>query len=216
MPAASRVLMRVLGPGLGAIAFAVVAVGLYLAANVRGPGASTSAIAGCESADAQAFVESREFTPFEDQITHVPDFPINPDGAPIAAAAGSGPTMLDGMSLAWAGAARGANAEAFYFDGVIGSKMTRPQFYAAGGISVLTSPYDPLAGDYVANLQMELGDRVVLVEVGAFDGALTWWDPLSNGVRPHQLSWVSDGLVHSLIGERAPEALVNLARGTVC
>jgi hypothetical protein len=119
------------------------------------------------------------------------------------------------MPMAWAGAARGANEEAFYLDAPLTSAMTRPELFAAGGLIVLTTPADPTA-PYVEGLQAALGDRVTVVKVGQLDGALVWADPMSNGVRPHELSWSSGETVTVLIGVRSPEALLNLARQMVC
>ncbi|HET7181098.1 MAG TPA: hypothetical protein VFI15_02595 [Candidatus Limnocylindrales bacterium] len=198
-------------------AFSIAAVALYVATSVRAPGSVSSAgIEGCRPADVDSIVESKAVTPFEDQTSHIPDVAINPDGSPSMSATAANPRSLDGLPVAWIGAPRGSNAEAFYLNDPIGPKMTRATFYDAGGLSELTYPYDALSGDYAANLQAQLGDRVTLVKVGDVDGVLTWWDPLSNGVRPHELAWVSDGMVHAIIGVRAAEAMVNLARGMAC
>lgn len=193
------------------------AIGVFVA-NILHPPSPLSAagVDGCLVAADSSITESQQFTPYADRLSHVPEFAINPDGAPSVSSSGIGPSTLDRLPTAWAGAANGAYAETFYLGAAITPSMTRPALFAAGGLIELTYPADPQAGPYVAGLQETLGGRVTVVKVGEFDGALTWGDPMSNGVRPHELSWSSGDMIHALLGVRSPEALINLARQTVC
>lgn len=198
-------------------AWSIVTAGALVASSLHTPNAlSAATVDGCQTIADLSISESQQFTPHADRLSHVPEFAINPDGSPLVSSGSLRPATLDGLPIAWAGAASGAYAETFYLNGAITPTMTRPELFEAGGLIELTYPDDPLAGPYVANLQAELGDRVTVVKVGQFDAALTWGDPMSNGVRPHELSWSSGGTVHALLGVRSPEALVNLALGTVC
>jgi hypothetical protein len=171
---------------------------------------------GCQPVPPSSITESERFTPYEDRLTHLRDHPINKGGLRSASRPVFAPSTMDGLPISWVALAKGGFIEVFYLSEPFGPTMTRPGFFAAGGLIFLTYPADVSAGSHAYALQAELGERVTIVKVGQFDGALTWGDPMSNGVRPHQLSWSSVGEIHNLIGVRPAEAIVNLGRGAVC
>lgn len=173
-------------------------------------------VAGCTIAAVSSIKESSHFTPYDQRLTHVPSEFINPEQVSSETAVVPAPSVLDGLGVAWSANYPNGSSATYYFDKPIGPTMTSEEFFAAGGVLLLTDSSDPEAGPYVGALDAELGDRVTTVQVGRFAGALTWADPLSNGVRPHYLTW-SDGATNfTLIGLRPAEEIVNAVRDVLC
>jgi hypothetical protein len=141
----------------------------------------------------------------------------NPDelfsDAPAIALA---PSQLDGKSVALSFVDPRGFSSTYYTDDAIGPKVMADEYFASGGVLLMTDPNDPGAGDYVAALKEQLEERVTIVKVGWFDAALTWADPMANGERPHYLTWVDAGTNLTLVASRPPADFLNLARGLIC
>lgn len=65
-------------------------------------------------------------------------------------------------------------------------------------------------------LLADFPDRAIPVQVGSLAGAMTWADPLANGVRTHNVYWSDGTYNYSLIANRSGAAALTLARGMAC
>lgn len=205
-----RRLVSALASAVVALAVAT-AVLIGLQSNLIGAPLS----AGCgQVPDVQ---ESTAFAPYADRISHLPGLPIRATGGSVApgisdrASAG-----VAGLPMAWADVGNDGNTARYYIDRPVPNDMTAEGFYAAGGILLNQFPVDPRNPAYVTQLATELGNRVSRVQVGPYDGAVTWGDPMSNGVRPHYVSWSNGEVNNTLIADRPAREMVALARGLVC
>lgn len=204
-----------IAPKLASTALAaVLLVATAAVASGRALRVPTGVHDSCDPVAPASIVESEEYTPYRARLSHFPDEPIATTVAtpfrPTYA-----PERIGGLPVSWQ-AANHWYSEVVYFDEAIDPGLTRPELYFEGGLILLSNRWDPGLGDVVAGLKHELGDRVVEVEVGPYDAALVWADPLSNGVRPHHLSWSDGRMAHELIGVRSAEAIVDLVRDAVC
>jgi hypothetical protein len=96
------------------------------------------------------------------------------------------------------------------------TELTRSDFMRLGGIEFHQEPVDSTTGSFAAMLLASLGERAVPVQVGSFQGALTWADPDVGGIRTHNIYW-SDGLHNfALIANRSGADVVTLARDLAC
>lgn len=201
----SRSLLRV----IGALSCVVVLGGLALTRL------SAAELDGCQSVAASSITESQAVTAYQERLTHGPDLSINPDNAPAAVRPAFAPSAVDDLPISWVRATTGFT-QTLYLDKPVGPSMTQPDFFAAGGLMLLSFPADPSAGPYVASLMAELGARATSVEVGQSEGVLVWGDPMSNGVRPHHLSWSVGDMNYRLVGVRSAEGITTLARMAAC
>jgi len=179
--------------------------------RLMGPGATA-----CSGVAEGAIVESQDFTPWESRRSHLPEYPINPSGSPLAPIPADSlvpNNTLDGLPLQWASVG-GNGALVRYFWGVpLGPTVTAWNFWDGGGIELERSLVEGwAAADYAS----EIGERAQIVGVGSYEGVLTWADPGPNGGRPHHLSWSDGTYTYTLIAERSAARVVNLARGMVC
>ena len=168
----------------------------------------------CDPVAPASIVENEAFTPSGARLSNFPDEPIVLTVA-TAFRPRYAPERIGGLPISWQ-AANHWYSEVVYFDGPIDPALTRPELIVAGGLILRSNRWDPGLGPVVSGLKHELGDRVVEVKIGPYDGGLVWADPMSNGVRPHQLSWSDGRMAHRLIGVRTAEAIVDLARAAVC
>jgi len=170
---------------------------------------------GCADLSAGTIKEASNFTPAELQRSDLPAPAINALDRPPADVGSAAVAALDGLPRRFASGSPDAAVQ-YYLDRPIGPLMTTDEFAAAGGIQSERMVRDPNAGYFVDALLQAVGPRAVPVEVGPYEGAFTWADPLDNGVRTHNLYWSDGTYEYALIGDRAPEALINIGRGLVC
>ncbi|MCW2764224.1 MAG: hypothetical protein JWO11_183 [Nocardioides sp.] len=113
------------------------------------------------------------------------------------------------------GAIGGSSAYALYGNANPNGTLAA-NFLRQGGLQLSTYPNE--AGETLASaLVDQLGDRAVRVQVGSFEGAITWGDPDADGLRPHYLSWTDDSNQnYVLTGLMSAEKLLAIGRGTVC
>ena len=171
--------------------------------------------ASCASAAPGSITESAEFTPAAGQRGPVP-VPIRQSQLREAENPLDGlvpDAELDRLPLRLA-LGDGESLYRYFLDRPIPETMTPEDFWASGGIQLEKDPQE--GGDFAAFLLDELGDRAVPIEVGDYRAALTWADPTPSGVRTHNLYWSDGTSNYALIGVRAPETLVTLARELVC
>lgn len=194
------------------------AVGFAFFAVVAALGASAllASPTSCATLREGQISESEKFTPAEWQRGFNVGR-LNPSGAgtpaiPTDALVPS--NTLDGLPLQWAAAGEADTLYRYFLDRPHSADLTISTFLAAGGVEF---DRDPARGEsFAAYLLASEGERAVAVDLGPYQAALTWADPLENGVRPHDLYW-SDGMFnYGLIADRSAVALVNLARGMVC
>jgi hypothetical protein len=191
------------------LGFAFVALALGASASLGGPER------GCSEVAPGDIFESTNYTPASQQ-RRPPGGPINPTGAQSGPALvrGTLPTTIDGLPLQWFSHSA-AGTFAYYWDLPIEPTTTVDTFGGSRGVEFQVVPRDG-GSSFASMLLAEFGDRATPVEVGPFDGALTWHDPDVNGLRRHGLYW-SDGQVHySLIADRPAEEIVNLGRHFAC
>ena len=176
---------------------------------------ASAAAEGC-SAQVEPIEENQSFTPYERRLTHNP-FADDPAVRAVEAAPSGLPGTLDGLPVVAAAEEEHAAGSTVAY-GEAAPKQSRSEFLRSGGLLVVLSP--SAAGESVA---MDLAkdpvvtDRVVLTTVGEHDAAVTWADPDEHGLRPHHVLWTDpSGEQVDLVGVRAPEALVAIARDWVC
>ncbi|GAA4733781.1 hypothetical protein GCM10023350_16700 [Nocardioides endophyticus] len=179
--------------------------------TVRAP----SAAEGC-SAKVEPIDESPSFTPYERRLTHSP-FPDDLAVRAVETPPLGLPDTLDGLAVVGASEAEhGAGSTVAY--GGAAPKEGRSAFLRSGGLLVVLSP--GVAGESVArDLAGDplVADRIVQTTVGEHDAAVTWADPDESGLRPHHVLWTEpSGQEIDLVGVRAPEELVAIARDWVC
>lgn len=192
---------------LGWVVIVIIAV---IGVRVMGAGAVS-----CAALPEGSIIESQKFAPAEG-IPRPPEVPINPSG-------GSGTDVspdrwipnntLDGLPLYLVRQGTPGEVVRWFFDRPIDSDLTLSGFLADGGIVFSRSP---TTGATAAGLAASLGDRAVPVDIGEYEGVLTWGDPLANGVRPHQLWWSDAEYSHYLLADRSAVTITNLARSMVC
>jgi hypothetical protein len=177
---------------------------------------ASAAAEGC-SANVGPIEESRSFTPYERRLTHNPfadDLPVRA----VEAAPSGLPGTLDGLPMVAAAEEEHAAGSTVAY-GEAAPKQGRSEFLRSGGLLVVLSP--GVAGESVArDLAGDpvVADRIVLTTVGEYDAAVTWADPDEHGLRPHHVLWTEppSGQQVDLVGVRAPEDLVAIARDWVC
>jgi hypothetical protein len=104
----------------------------------------------------------------------------------------------------------------FYGRRPIGQDTDLPTFLADEGI-LFTQVRREAGRESVSVLAVaEVGERAFIVRVGPFEAALVHGDPLYNGVRPHGLYWSDESWDYTILADLPAEALVNLARNSVC
>jgi hypothetical protein len=124
------------------------------------------------------------------------------------------PTTLDGRTVRWVVAMDDGSVARYFFDRPISSSLTPEDFWAQGGVQLERHPSTGVA--FYGVVLQEFPERAVPVKVGAFDGAMTWADPASNGVRTHNVYWSEDQYDYALIADRSAAAAVTLAREVAC
>jgi len=154
-----------------------------------------------------SITESEQFTPAEAMRTQPRDGVLDPNSE-----GGVGVLLsLDSMPIRWMN--QDASALFFFDEPVAGIKLF--DLYARGGLLLTREPIrDGVV--FADTLKSEIGDRAVEITVGASIGAMTWADPNLRGTRTHNIYWADGVNNYSLIGVRAPEEMVNLARGLAC
>jgi hypothetical protein len=173
------------------------------------------AVEGC-SEKVEPIHENPSFTPYDQRLSHNP-FADDLAVQPIEVAPAGLPNTLDGLPVVAAFEAdhRAGSTTAY---GKVAPENGQSAFLRSGGLLVYLSAgvagesiAHDLAGDPV------LADRVVLTTVGEYDAVLTWADPDEQGLRPHHVLWTEpSGEQVDLVGVRAPEELVAIARDLVC
>lgn len=162
-------------------------------------------------------IESKEFTPYESRLSHLPELPIftgAQEPAPLPATARIGTRPITGLSRQLTIASANGSIYSYFLDRSLG-KMSPDEFLAAGGIQL---EQDPVTQDemFAADIFVELGNRATAVRVGPFDGALVWADPLKDGTRSHNLYWSDGTYNYAVIANRSAEELLGIGRGLVC
>ena len=187
-----------------AAAVTLVAVGTVLVASAQ-------VAEGCNPS-VGPIAESKEFTPSEARLSHLPEFPIITFGQ----AASGTDTRMDGQPLRWEVGDRDRSSYQYFLAGPLDDELTVPGFRAAGGIQLdrdAVTDGDPYTADDVI---AQVGTRAVKVQIGDYEGALVWADPESNGARPHHLYWSDGTYNYALIAVRGPQRMVQLGREYVC
>lgn len=213
------------GPGMLTLVVGVALVSLltgWRQAPVPGQGAGPAQVpipgASCDHVADGAIVESPDFTPYEGRLSHMKAVALNPrgDSAPSAASLdGFSSRQLDGLDIKLERSAADGSIAQYLLDRPIERDMTPEGFLAAGGILFERWPHDP-SDSLAAYMLAEFPTRTVAVDIGPYPGALNWGDPISNGLRPHALTW-SDGTNNfRLNADRSAVEIVNLARDLVC
>jgi hypothetical protein len=192
-------------------------VGLLIGA-IAGCGAAPEPPSACSPLEPGSIVESADFTPWEERLTHSPPRPMSVAGRVPNLDAGDAAVpfgTIDGMPLQDVSRNGFGGVYQFFWDRPIAGGITLSAFTAGGGIR-----YTRLATnarvDLIEEAARELGPRATRVDVGPHRGLLTWADPDENGLRPHHLQWSDGRYVHMLVANRPPEYIVNLGRGLAC
>lgn len=99
--------------------------------------------------------------------------------------------------------------------------MYSTDFNATGGIQLEQHAAAEGSGDFVESRSQQLNElgldhRVVYVEVGPYDGMLTWGDPDLAGTRLHNLSWSDGEYDYTLLADMPAEDILTLGRSLVC
>jgi hypothetical protein len=191
-------------------------IGVFVAFS--GPARLSAAISGgCDAMVEGSLTESAQFTPFESRHSYRPEMSIDVAGSRTSTIVGDRASGgIDGLSVQWSITGDDGSVSRYFLKEPLPPEIGYGDFYVAGGLTLLQAPIDPAAGGYVEGLLAELEDRATGVKVGSFDAALTWGDPLENGIRLHYLAWSDGSKNFTLIGDRSAARIVNLGRGLVC
>lgn len=205
---------RKTGPFRVAIMLGLSALGMTACAANR---IEAGNVDGCAPVAEGSIVESKAFTLYENRRSHLPPAALNPTGAdlpevPLDARTSS--DLVDGLPLRWAVVGPPGSVYQYFVAEPISKDLTVEQFVAMGGIELDRDPL--IDGASVAEVLDSLGDRAVGIGVGNYSGALTWADPMANGIRTHNLYWSDGKYSYSLIADRSASELVNLGRTLVC
>jgi hypothetical protein len=195
-----------LGVVLGTIAIAAIVLGR----------AQAGVAAACGSIPVGSVQESAKFTPYESRYGHAFERPITAVGTQLSAASTGFPSTLEALPRVWTSVSSDGSIASYFLGQPLGTSMTRPDFLAAQGILLVRAPLDPGAGELVAVLAGELGERATVVAIGPYQAILTYGDPEANGQRNHYLMWAEAGDTVTLVAERTPEQMVGMGRGLVC
>lgn len=197
--------------GLGALALAILVLVLAIVLRAQ----TTAAAPNCGSPLSGAIVESSTFTPYDHQLSHLPDQLLNPGGTVFHASSPSGvPSSLDGMSLTWL-VQSPAGSYAYFSQQSVDRTSTASSFVSSGGLQFDVEPRNG-SESFAEWLLPHEGERAVQIAIGSHVGAVTWSDPDERGSRPHNVFWADDVNNYTLTGIRTPEALVALARSISC
>lgn len=199
------------------IAAAGLVVAMSLEPQLRFPGAEVQQ--GCGAAAEEAILESQDFTPYAERLTHLASAgrPILPEGAAaLVGVPANAAIQVQGINgLARRHTVTGDGVAYAYFLGKPMAGLTRSEFLSAGGVQL---DQDPRTGtqafaDYLVG---RLGERAVAVAVGPYDGALTWSDPDEQGIRPHNVYWSDGSFEFALTANLSAADLLDTARSLVC
>lgn len=177
---------------------------------------SGSFAVGCGPVQAGTIQESASFTPYDEMYSHPVLLPVVASGIEATEAVARMPDLIDGMSAVRRAFWPDGSDAAYYLGKGLDDSTTLPDLLASGGILLIHTPLDPKAGDFTSATVAELGERATVVEVGLFEGILTYGDPEANGRRNHYLTWAESGYSVNLIAERSAESIVTLGRSLVC
>lgn len=102
----------------------------------------------------------------------------------------------------------------YYSPTPVNTATTLSDVIADGGMLLLQRVSRGVDAAYVKE---EVGERAVIVEVGPYDAALIWGDPVHHGVRAYSLLW-SDGTYDWTLrsGFETPESAVSVGRSIYC
>jgi hypothetical protein len=194
-------------------------VGVAMLLLVAGIGVNqlrASGDASCRPVAAGTITESQEFTPYEGMLDHLPELPLNPTGASLLSVpfeARVPGEKLDNQPLVWVVVGGGATYQ-YFLGAPMTADMTTSMFLAAGGVQLEREPND--GEPFASVLLRELGTRAVKVDVGGHLGAVTWADPIVNGIRTHNVYWSDGGFNYTVTADRSAVAALNIARGVSC
>lgn len=194
----------------------VISAALVVGVAVGARQLMAAASASCGPVAAGTIIESKVFTPYEAMRGKPYDGPINAEGRssdPVPAGAQL-TNSIDGRTRQYTLAGSNGAVYSYFLDRPLG-KATPSEFLAMGGIQVEQEPVTA-DGSFAAYLVATLGDRATAVKVGPFDGALTWAEPLANGIRSHNLYWSDGTYNYSVIADRPAEAILAIGRSMVC
>lgn len=123
-------------------------------------------------------------------------------------------SVLDGLARQHTVVADNGSVYAYFLDQDIAG-LTRSEILARHGIEL---DQDRRSNDMAFSAQLieMFAGRAIAVQVGPFDGALTWSDPDASGLRPHNIYWSDGALEFALSADRSASAILNLARSLVC
>jgi hypothetical protein len=170
--------------------------------------------AGCSGVAAASIAETSKFTPYGNRLTTLSDVAIGgqSDSAAVPARTTYAASSIDGLARQYTIDASNGSVYSYFLDADT-ANMMHSDFVKLGGLELQQDASDQSFATY---LLKELGERAVGVEVGSFDGALTWADPDENGIRTHNLYWFDGIYNYALIGDRSATDIVNLGRHLVC
>lgn len=196
----------------------IVSALLLLAIGVGINRLSAGGFAACDAIADGVISESQEFTPAAVMLSGLPPIPLElvvPVAMPqIPADAAVRGNAVDGLPLQWAMVGPNGEIYQYFFDRPLAADITTWTFPAEGGVQF---ERDLARGhSFAAYLLTELGERAVEIGIGPFTATLTWADPLPNGIRTHNLYWSDGTYNYTLIADRPPATLVNIARRVVC
>lgn len=198
--------------GRRVVAGMVIGVGMLVLASL-GFGALRATDSSCGEIEAGELQESEVFTPFANMLTQPIEAPLNPNGEPAVSATSIAGNVLNGHPRQWA-VRSGSGVYEYFASERISATTTFESFMATGGIELDS---EPQGAQSVADIVAEsAGERAIRVDIGPYSAALTWADPLANGVRTHDLYWSDGRTDFSLISVVSAAEVVNMARSLVC
>ena len=192
--------------------------GFLLFATISGGVVAAGLLPQCGPMADGSVRESTAYVPFQARRSAPIELPIKSSGASSALLPSSASELaqsIDDRTASWVVVVDTGAVYRYYFDKELPDALTRSEFFAQDGVEF---DIDPIVAEqpFYQYLIGQFPDRAVAVEVGGFDGAITWADPEANGVRTHNVYW-SDGKSNfALVANRSAEEAVTLARTIAC
>lgn len=165
-------------------------------------------------------IENSEFTPYELMRGRLPDYEL-PRTTGIPAVARIRDPIVGGLARQ-ADIVTAPGFVSTYFAESFPPGIRLSEFVASGGIQLDQQPsmteIDESGNSvtYTQRLAVQVGARGLLVQLGPYEGLLTWADPDVRGTRPHHLYWSTEDNDFALIADRTAEELLSLGRELVC
>jgi len=214
-----RSLHDALSKGLETLMLALATI--VLIAGLRGTELlSAAADEGCGPVVPGSLNENAEFTPYESMRSRLPDYEL-PRATGIPGFAKIRDQVIGGLPRQ-SDVVTDEGTVVTYFAKDFPPGIRLSEFIVSGGIQLHQLPSTTEVDEsgrsvsFTERLTRQVGARGLRVQVGPYNGLLTWADPDVLGTRPHHLYWSTEDADYTLIADVSAEELLALGRDLIC